>query len=178
MAKTPFETPVTDSVARINDEIAVGEDLSFQRRWWRFEHAAWIFFVLVIVLDLAGVFGRGPLANAAAHSIDHGVELTYERIERSGTPSMMAVKINDVVGSQDVELFVSDSAVGGLGLQRVIPAPESTTVGGGGLTYRFPRGTLPALVRFEFEPVRAGLYHLAVGAPAQTPIQLTIAVVP
>ena len=178
MAAPVRKTPVTDSVAKINDEIAVGEDLDFQRRWWRFEHAAWIFFVVIILLDLAGAFGRGPLANAEAQSADHGVEATYERIERSGTPSMMTVKINDAADSKDVELYISDSAVGGLGLQRVIPAPVSTTIGNGGLTYQFPRGSLPATVRLEFEPVRAGLYHLAVGAPAQAPLRMTIVVVP
>ncbi len=58
--------PVEDSVAKVNDEIAVGEDLNFQRRWWRFENAAWMFFGLIILLDLAGLFGRGPLPRRSA----------------------------------------------------------------------------------------------------------------
>ena len=59
---------MTDSVAKINEELAVGEDLGFQRRWWRFERGVWIFFVVVIILDVAGLFGRGPLAYASANS--------------------------------------------------------------------------------------------------------------
>jgi len=58
MSHVAFETPMTDSVAKIDHELAVGEDLNFQRRWWRFERIAWIIFVLIIVLDLAGAFGR------------------------------------------------------------------------------------------------------------------------
>lgn len=179
MAGHVMETPVTDSVAKINEELAVGEDLSFQRRWWRFERVMWLIFVLVLILDLAGALGRGPLANAAASSRDHAIEAQYERIERAGTPSMMTVKIKDQPTSQPfIELFISDSAVSGLGLQRVIPAPQTTTLGDGGLTYRFPRESLPAIVRFEFRPVAAGWYHLAVAADGQAPIHVSVAVLP
>ena len=59
MKAAPDSTqPVTDSVPKINDELAVGEDLAFQRRWWRFENAVWIFFALLVILDLIGAFGR------------------------------------------------------------------------------------------------------------------------
>ncbi len=178
MSGVAFEKPVTDSVAKINHELAVGEDLQFQRRWWRFERAVWAIFIALIVLDLLGAFGRGPLANAAAASADRSVEITYERIERAGTPSMMALKINAERDPRDAELFVSDTAVSGLGLQRVIPAPQATTIGNGGLTYRFPRGTLPAMVRLEFQPVSAGLYHLAIGVPGVPPVRVAVIVVP
>jgi hypothetical protein len=179
MSAAAFEKPVTDSVAKINQELAVGEDLGFQRRWWRFERAVWVLFLAVIALDLAGAFGRGPLARASATSPNQAIQAHYERIERSGTPSIMTVKIQDSPHSDpDVNLFISDSALSGLGLQRVIPAPETTSIGNGGLTYRFPRTSLPATVRFEFEPQGAGLYHVAVGAPGQAPIRVTVAVVP
>jgi hypothetical protein len=29
--------PVEHTIEKVNDEIAVGSDLEFQRRWWRFE---------------------------------------------------------------------------------------------------------------------------------------------
>jgi hypothetical protein len=56
MATKTFTKPVQDSVAKVNDEVAVGEDLDFQRKWWRFENAAWVFFTLIIILDLGGLF--------------------------------------------------------------------------------------------------------------------------
>jgi hypothetical protein len=45
MSGAAFEKPVTDPVAKINKELAVGEDLAFQRRWWRFEGVVWAIFV-------------------------------------------------------------------------------------------------------------------------------------
>src|ERR1700683_711381 len=89
MATKPFSKPVEDSVARVNDEVAVGEDLDFQRKWWRFENAAWVVFTLIIVLDLAGLFGRGPIAKAERRSADGTIDVQYERIERSYLPSML-----------------------------------------------------------------------------------------
>jgi hypothetical protein len=175
---TPFERPVTDSVAKINDEVDVDENLDFQRRWWRFERVVWVFFTVVIALDLAGLFGRGPLANASARSADGSFEVAYERIERSGTPSMMTVTLHASGDHGHVELFLSDSALSDLGLQRVIPAPERTTIGAGGLTYTFPTGPLPAIVRFEFEPRGMGVYDLQIGLARHPPIDATVAVVP
>jgi hypothetical protein len=64
MVSKPFTKPVEDSVARVNYEVAVGEDLEFQRKWWKFENAAWVLFTLIIIIDLLGVFGRGPVAKA------------------------------------------------------------------------------------------------------------------
>ncbi len=52
MAAKSFSQPVEESVSKVNDEIAVGEDLDFQRKWWRFEKFVWILFSLIIVLDL------------------------------------------------------------------------------------------------------------------------------
>jgi len=178
MASPAFKTPVTDSVAKINHELAVGEDLAFQRKWWRFERALWVLFVMIIALDCMGAFGRGPLAKSQIESADRAIEADYERIERTGTPSMMTVKVNEAAKVDQIELFVSDSAVSGLGLQRVIPAPETTKIGSGGFTYRFPRGSLPAVVRFEFQPVGAGFYHIAVGKPGEALMHMTVAVVP
>lgn len=36
--------PVEDTVPKVNNEVAVGEDLNFQRAWWKVERGIWIFF--------------------------------------------------------------------------------------------------------------------------------------
>ena len=74
--------PVGDSVAKVDNELAVGEDLRFQSKWWKFEKWVWRFFALVVLADLLGAFGRGPLANAHFTSPDGALAIRYERIER------------------------------------------------------------------------------------------------
>jgi len=91
---------------------------------------------------------------------------------------MMTVKVDAAADPQHIRLFISDSALSGLGLLRVIPAPQTTTVGDGGLLYTFPRAALPASIRFEFQPVGAGIYHVELGASHETVMRLTVAVVP
>ena len=46
--------PVEDTISKVNDEIAVGSDLEFQRKWWRFTHLIWIVFTAIVIADLLG----------------------------------------------------------------------------------------------------------------------------
>jgi hypothetical protein len=171
--------PVRDSIAQINHEVAVGEDLEFQRSWWKFERAIWVFFVLLIALDLAGVFGRGPLAHARMRTPSGALDVQYERVERTGTPSMMTVTFGPGAVSKGMaELYVGDSVVSGLGAQRIVPQPASTRVDGDGLTYTFPLSASHGVVRFELQPSSAGHYQFSISTPGAQPLHGSVIVVP
>src|SRR4051812_25676499 len=86
--------PVQDSIEKVNDEIAVGSDMEFQRRWWRFERIVWVFFTLLIVMDLLGCFGRGLLAKTTLRAKDGSGQIEYDRIARYSTPSIMTVRFD------------------------------------------------------------------------------------
>ena len=179
MVSKSFSKPVEDSIARVNDEIAVGEDLDFQRKWWRFENAAWVVFALIIVLDLAGLFGRGPIARAERHSTDGTIDVKYERIERTDSPSILSIRFGQpAIQDGKINLYVSESLVKGLGTQRVIPAPQSTLVGDGGLTYTFPASRPPASVDLALEPTGPGIYDFTIGVVGGQPIHAKVFVVP
>jgi hypothetical protein len=174
-----FSRPVEDSVAKVDNEVAVGENLDFQRVWWRFENAAWIFFTLVIVLDLAGLFGRGPIARARLAAPDGSMDVKYERIERTDSPSMMTINLSQsAIHDGKVSLFASNSLVAELGAQRIIPAPEKTVVGDGGLTYTFPASKPPATIAFALEPSGPGIYDFALGVVGAIPVKARVVVVP
>jgi len=171
------QKPVEDSVARINDEVAVGEDLDFQRRWWKFENAVWIFFAIVLLCTFAGLLGRGPLATT--HRGNASLDIQYERIARTGTPNMLEVKFTpQAIRNGRVQLFVSDSIVKQFGAQRVIPAPLETSIGEGGLTYTFPASAPPASVKFALQPDGPGIFHFAVGIPGEPPVEAKVIVLP
>ena len=172
--------PVQDSVPKVNREIAVGENLSFQQKWWRFEVIARLLFAFIILLDLLGVFGRGFLANATASTSDGALRVKYERVERYGTPSIMRIDFGPgVLKDKHIELWVSDSLVRGLGSQRIIPAPATSSLGGGGILYTFPARLTPASVEFELRPAAAGLHRLSLRIPdAGEKLTMKIFVVP
>jgi hypothetical protein len=171
--------PVADTVPKVNDELAVGEDLRFQRRWWRFENGVWIFFTLVIALDLAGVFGRGPMANARAATGDQALQVKYERVERFETPSILTVNFGSKAIRQGrAELWVSEDLVKALGNQRVIPQPVDSKVGGNGVLYSFAATAVPATAAFALEPAQAGLHTLRLRIPGMEELVLKILVMP
>jgi hypothetical protein len=177
MSQVAFQKPVEDSVPRINDEVAVGEDLEFQRAWWKFEKAVWVFFALLIVLDIAGLFGRGPLADATL--TNPAMTIHYERIERTGTPSMLNINFApSAIQDGKLRLFVSESVVSKLGAQRIIPSPETSAVGNGGITYTFPATMAPAAVTFALEPARPGIADFALQVPGAPVAQSRVYIVP
>jgi hypothetical protein len=171
--------PVEDSVSRVNEEVAVGEDLDFQRRWWRFENFAWIVFTLIIVCDLAGVFGRGPLAKAERKSPDGTIDVRYEKIERTDSPSIMSIDFGPAaVHDGRIKLYISQSLVQALGTQRVIPEPAETTIGDAGLTYTFLASKTPAAVALALQPSGPGIYDFKVGVAGAPAVQAKVFVVP
>lgn len=161
---TGVDTPTTkvgDSVAKVDGELAVGEDLSFQRKWWRFEKWVWRVFAVIVLADLLGIFGRGPLANATKATPDGALTVHYERIERFSTPSILRIQLGpDAVHGGQVRLWVSTSLISRLGAQRVIPAPSSSQIVKGGVIYTFPAGAEPSSVAFALQPANAGMSYL------------------
>ena len=179
MATKPFTKPVDDTVAKVDNEVAVGEDLDFQRKWWRFENAAWVIFTLIIILDLAGLFGRGPIAKAERRTADGTIDVKYERIERTDSPSIMSIEFGpSAIQDGKIQLYVSSSLVKSFGTERVIPAPQNTVIGEGGLTYTFPATKPPASVDLALQPSGPGIYDFTVGVVGGQPVHARIVVVP
>ena len=179
MATKSFTKPVENSVAKVNDEVAVGEDLEFQRKWWRFENAAWVVFTLIIVLDLSGLFGRGPLAKAERRTADGTIDLKYERIERTDSPSIMTVQFGpSAIQDGKIHLYISNSLVKALGTQRVIPAPQESLVGEGGLTYTFSASKPPASVDLALQPAGPGIFDFTIGVVGADRVHARVVVVP
>jgi hypothetical protein len=179
MATESFTKPVENSVAKVNDEVAVGEDLEFQRKWWRFENAAWVVFTLIIVLDLSGLFGRGPLAKAQRRTADGTIDVKYERIERTDSPSIMTIQFGpSAIQDGKIHLYISNSLVKALGTQRVIPAPQDSLIGEGGLTYTFSASKPPASVDLALQPAGPGLFDFTIGVVGADRVHARVVVVP
>jgi hypothetical protein len=171
-------TPVEDTVPRV-DELAVGEDLVFQRRWWRFERAIWGVFLVVILCDLVGLLGHGWLAEAKTSTPDGALTIDYERIERGSSPSTMTLHFGQTaIHDGHVQVFVSDSVVKDLGAQRISPQPAVSAIGAGGLTYLFPAVRGPADVQFQLEPTEPGTHRFRISVPGEPAIDARVFVLP
>ena len=178
--KDGFRTePVVDSVPQVDNAIAVGEDLAFQRRWWKFERGVWVVFGLILLADALGGFGRGPLSKAERQTADGAMKVKYERVERAGTPSVMSLEFQpQAVRNGQLELFVSNTLLRQIGAQRIIPQPSSSSLSEGGVTYTFPVQAAPAIVQFALEPSFPGLHSFQLRLAGEDAVGGKIAIVP
>jgi hypothetical protein len=171
--------PVGDTVPKINNELAVGSDIEFQRRWWRWENRIWVLFALIVVADILGCFGRGPVANAHERTSDGTMDIKYERIERYGTPSILTIQFGPNANHDGVvQLWASDSLVKPLGNQRVVPQPDSSTLDGQGILYTFKSTSKPNSIEFALEPSAPGIYPLTLRVPGAEQFHTKIYVMP
>lgn len=179
MRNIPFTSPVEDSVPKVHDEIAVGEDIEFQRKWWRFEKIVWPILLLIVVVDLLGGFGRGWLSKGHRATPDQALTLDYERIARASTPSIMTLKFGQTaIRNGRIMVYVSDSVVKPLGAQRVAPQPAVSSIGRDGVTYVFPASQSPATAQIELQPSFPGLHKFRIQAEGSAPIDGTVFVMP
>ena len=180
MGQIEFQSPVIDSVPKVNDEVAVGEDLEFQRKWWAFERGVWIVFGIILLLTLLGAFGRGWLAKAEQASADGELTLKYDRIQRTGTPSDLTIVFGPgAVHQGAIHLNVSESLISKLGMQRISPQPERSTLNGDGVTYTFPAMPGKATIVLSLQPSGPGLFKFRTAlAESGSEVQSKVMVVP
>jgi hypothetical protein len=179
MPGIPYEARVEDSVPKVENEIAVGEDLEFQRKWWRFEQIIWPVLLALVIWDVLGGFGRGWLAKAKASTPDKAMILDYERIARASTPSVMTFNFNDAaIHNGRIILYISDSVVKPLGAMRLAPQPALSSVGDGGITYAFDASKGPAVVQIQLEPSFPGRHRFTVRLEGEPPVIGSVFVVP
>jgi hypothetical protein len=179
MSTEPRTKPLGDPIAKVNDEVAVGADLEFQKRWWAFEKIVWFVFTGLIVLDVLGFFGRGPVAQAHLQAADHTIQVDYERIARYNTPSAMTIRFTTAtIRNGQIQLWVSGSIVQALGAQRVIPQPSSSTLASGGILYTFPSAAMPFSVEFALQPKKPGIFRFEVRSPGSMLLGAKVVVMP
>jgi hypothetical protein len=168
-----------DEVPKVDDAIAVGEDLAFQERWWTFERLVWFGFCAILLADVLGVFGAGWLAHARVEEPGLGMDVRYDRVARTGTPTTLAIQFGtDAAATGNVVLIASDSVVKGLGAQRVIPQPAATSIAAGSMTYTFPAGNPPGEVDFELQPGTPGIYQFTLQVQGHPSVTRRVVVMP
>jgi hypothetical protein len=75
-------------------------------------------------------------------------------------------------------LFVSQSVVEQLGAQRIVPEPQTSAVGDGGITYTFPASALPATVDIALEPSFIGVHDFRMGVVGSPMVRGKVLVMP
>ncbi len=180
MEKQSLTNPISgDEVPKVDNAVAVGEDLEFQERWWKLERLIWSLFALILIADVLGFFGRGWFAKARLLEPDSGIAVNYERVERASTPSIMTIRfLPESIVNGSAQLFVSNSIVKQLGAQRIAPQPERSIIGDGGITYSFAASGSDADVQIALEPSFPGYREFSLQVPGKKSVGAHVVVVP
>jgi hypothetical protein len=141
--------------------VEVGFDESFERKWIRFEHITWALMLAVVILGLAGGFGRGPLVHA--HAAAAPIQVEFERIVRYQTDTQITVTSAAENGIQ--RLFVGRALLDRLQLQTVVPQPAGAEPRGDGAVLLFPRTKGSSQVTLVASPAELGTARNVVGLP-------------
>src|SRR6185437_8715296 len=100
-------------------------------------------------------------------------------LKRTESPSILTIRFGQsAIVDGKIKLYISESLVHGLGTQRIIPAPSTSVIGTGGLTYTFLASKPPASVDLEMEPSGPGLYEFTIGVVGAEALHAKVFVVP
>jgi hypothetical protein len=180
----------THRLSAVDDELEIGFDQTFERKWRRLELASQVVMGLFVLAALVGLFGRGPLSHRTHATADGRLALDFEPLARWGTATQITVHLSGqgqttspAEGAvEPARLFVNNAIIEPLGLQQVIPQPDATKAAGGGAVYEFaiPPNRDSALVRFILKPSQIGLVNAEVreGGPDGVALSLTQLVLP
>ena len=171
---------VSDTVGKVNDEVAVGEDLRFQERWWIVERALWVVFLLVIAAGVSGILGRGGVFSRGYFAAPDGsCTVEYERVAHFGTPLRLILHFNPAGQQQhDFALWMGRESARELGFQRSIPAPANAVLDDDGETLLFPAAEQHGDVVLMMQPATFGRLHLQLAIAGSERADLPIIVLP
>lgn len=176
-ASTSWE--VTDSIGKVNGELAVGADMRFQKTWWRVERVLWGIFGIVMAAALAGLLGRGAVSHTTYHSPDSALSFEYERIQRIDTPSTLTLHFPpQVVQSGHVALWIGAETLRDFGVQRTAPTAVEEIVQSDGEVLVFPALPQPLTVRLFLRSTVIGRHRIDLQVHGSAPASVDAMVLP
>jgi hypothetical protein len=139
-------------------------DEAFHRREWRASSIAWFVYLGLMLAAALGVFGSGPLSHAQAGDPEGALRVEYERFARFGAPQRVLVHARSGPDGT-VRLLLGHSLRDAFQITRITPEPESTTIVGDGIEYRFAARSSDGRIVLELQPVRRGIVEAVIRSP-------------
>jgi hypothetical protein len=144
MARSPKQT------------LQVLQDMSFQRRQWRLQHAAWLIMIVVLLLAVGGLFGHGPISHAEAGTQQLAVQ--YERFLRQNGPMQLRIELLAQRPANGlVRLAIGKVYFDSVRVEHIMPRPVRVVSVGNDLVFEFAAGNDPAGLEISFDGSAAGL---------------------
>lgn len=148
--------PVEGGTGRENErQLDEGLDFAYQHREWVAQRIGWVSIALLVVAALLGLTGSvGPFATAQKEAPDGSIEIAYTRLERHHAPADLMIRVAPgFAESGEVHLWLEADYVHSLGLQSIVPEPESVELAPERVIYVFAvaEGDGPLEITFTYE---------------------------
>ncbi len=165
---------------RVNDELEVGYDEPFERRFHRAELAGRAFLVLVVALALSGLLGRGPFSHETVRTPGGGPSVDYEPVARYDTPTQVTLHLHPAPGQDTTTVAIDTGFIEPMGLTALQPTPLASVAHDGGLSLTFGVRPGPAdtLVRLQLKPSVVGPVSLRATVDDAPPLEWTQVILP
>jgi hypothetical protein len=153
MAFAPPPAVLAKQEDKINRELQLAEDLSFQRREWTAQRVGWVVLGLVLLAALAGLFGVGPLSNSSTER--DGLRLEYERFARLHQP--LSLRFHFSGDRQDsAAVSLSRKYLAAVQIEHISPQPEKVEADVDWLIYSFSTRQGAGGATFHLKPEKFG----------------------
>lgn len=101
----------------------VAEDITLQRKVWRFERVGWYVLLFIVFLTLAGLFSKGPLSDVSTTSIEKDLTVEYQRFHRNGSTYGMVIRVQSQP-LKPVSVVISNKMLEGFSIESIQPQPD------------------------------------------------------
>jgi hypothetical protein len=161
-----------DTVSRTED-IEVGCDLAFERRWWRIQRIGWFILVLLLIGGVVGLFGHGPLSKATLNVPGSDLRICYQRLARRETPTALELRLGKTaLASGQLRLRLNQTLVEKMQLKQIVPAPLKAEPLADGVRFIFQTDPSrdSALVYFAENPTTPGFVDAEIAIDDEAPV--------
>ncbi|MGN6328765.1 MAG: hypothetical protein ACTHL5_07480 [Rhodanobacter sp.] len=139
--------------------IQIEEDLTYQRREWRFERAGWAVIAMLLLAGLLGLLGYGPLSQTQVGT-QGALMMSYDRLQRASAPTEYHFQADaSLARNGQLRLRFDDALLDEVEMESILPEPVQTRAGPGYTEFVFAMDGAegpPARLQFQFKPATFG----------------------
>lgn len=160
-------------IHRIGD-LEINQDLNVQARMWRIQRVGWAIMLVIVLLALTGLFGRGPAGKTKAGDAGGPLWVEYERFERFQSSSVLRIHLLPVTSPGPRQVWISNRYLSGVEIHRILPDPMVTKMSDDGLLFevgtagKAEAGVLTLYLQFQQMGALAG----DVRSPGNAPVRI------
>lgn len=156
------------------DDIELGCDLAFERRWWRIQRIGWVVLTLLLLGGVIGFFGHGPVSEATANPSGSKLQVHYDRLARRETPTLLQLRLEKAaLASGEVRIRLNRALMDDMQLKQIIPQPLSAQplADGARFIFRTDPTRDSAIIVFIESPTKPGFVESEVEIEGAAPVQ-------